>query len=401
MTQNQENQALPKLWSASFVYLLSIGILNATSFGMTGPLIPGFAVSLGASLSLAGLATGIFSFAALVGRPFASVIGDSFNKKHALILFMFLNGLMMALYAAVPDFAWFLPARVVHGLLFSVSGTVNFALGAEFVPKQRLAEGVGFLGISMIIGMAIGPNIGIFIMESYSYQVAFIMSGAGIMLASSFLIKLKYESDTPPKEGGFSFRAIRLKDLFAVELLPNVGFTALLSIGSGLAMSYLVMLGYERNIANIGMYFVVHAIVVLFTRPKIGRMTDRKGVAFVVLPGYLIAATAMILIAQATTLPLILLAATLFAIGAGGAFPAFQTDCIKRLDASRRTLAMGTYLIGFDVGMTTGQTMGGVVSDVFGFRVAFMSAGVLMLLGFVIYWFYNRRDGKKVATVAE
>jgi len=393
MNENQQGQTTTpqKLWSASFIYLLSIGVLNATSFGMTGPLIPGFAVSLGASLSFAGIAAGIFSFSALVGRPFASVIGDSFNKKRVLIIFMFLNGLVTALYAAVPDIAWLIPTRVVHGLLFAVSGTVNFSLGSEFVPRERMAEGVGFLGISMIIGMAVGPNVGIFVMENYSYQTSFIMSGAGIMLASLFLIRLKYKSETPPRAGGFNLGAIRFRDLFAVELLPNVGFTALLAIGTGLATSYLVMLGYERNIANIGLYFIVHAIVVLLTRPKIGRMTDRKGVAFAILPGYILAATAMILIGQANVLPPILFAAMLFAIGAGGSFPALQTDCMKRLDASRRTLAMGTYLIGFDIGMTTGQTMGGVVSDAFGFRVAFTGAGVLMLIGFVFYLVYSRR----------
>jgi len=400
MTQNQPQipptSPSPKLWSAGFIYLLSIGILNATSFGMTVPLIPGFAVSLGASLSFAGIAAGIFSFSALVGRPFASVIGDSFNKKHVLIIFMFLNGLMTALYAAVPDTGWLLPARIVHGLLFAVSGTVNFSLGAEFVPRERLAEGVGFIGISMIIGMAVGPNVGIIIMENYSYQTAFIMSGAGIMLASLFLIRLKYENDALPKEGGFSFGAVRLKDLFAVELLPHVGFTAIFSLGTGLVSSYLVMLGYERSIANVGMYFIVHAIVVILTRPKIGRMTDRKGVAFAVLPGFIIASGAMILIAQATSLVPILFAAAFFAIGAGGAFPALQTDCVRRLDASRRTLAMGTYLIGFDVGMTLGQTLGGVVSDAFGFRTAFTGAGVLMIIGFVVYWGYTRRGVRAV-----
>ena len=387
-----EDRQMPnKLWSMGFIYLLSIGVLNATSFGMIGPLIPGFAISLGASLSFAGVAAGIFSFSALVGRPFASVIGDSFNKKRMLVIFMFLNGLVTILYAVVPDISWLLPIRILHGLVFSVSGTVNFALGAEFVPRERLAEGIGFLGISMIIGMAIGPNIGIFILENYSYQTAFLVSGIGVASASLFLTRLKYKNYTIPKEGGFNIRALRFRDLFAIELLPNVGFVALLSLGTGLANAYLIILGNERGIGNIGMYFIVHAIIVLLTRPRIGRMTDRRGAAFAILPGYILAGTSMIVIGQATSLTPILIAAVLFAVGAGGAFPAIQTDCLKRLDISRRTLATGTYLIGFDVGMTMGQVMGGVVSDAFNFRVTFTGAGILMLGGFVCYYFYSRK----------
>lgn len=383
-----------KLWSAGFIYLLAIGTLNATSFGMIGPLIPGFAVSLGATLSFAGVAAGVFSFAALSARPFASVIGDRFNKKRMLVIFMFLNGLVTALYAIVPDISWLLPIRILHGLIFSVSGTINMALGAEFVPRERMAEGVGFLGLSMIVGMAIGPNVGIFILENYSYQMCFLISGAGIMLASLFLTRLKYKHDGAPKYSGPFIGSLRLKDLIAVELLPNIGFTALLSIGTGLANSYLVILGYERGIGNIGMYFMVHAAIVLLTRPRIGRMTDKKGVAFAILPGYILAATAMIIIGTSSTLLPILVAAAFFAVGAGGSFPALQTDCLKRLDATRRTLATGTYLIGFDIGMTTGQVMGGVVSDAFSFRVAFTGAGVLMLVGFVCYYMYNVRSLK-------
>ena len=380
-----------KLWSAALIYLIFIGTLNAISFGMVGPLIPGFAVSLGASLSFAGVAAGIFSFSALIGRPFASVIGDRFNKKYVLIMFLFLNGLITALYAFVPSIGWFLPARVLHGLFFAVTGTVNFALGAEFVPKSRMAEGIGFIGLTMVVGMAIGPNIGIIVLENFSYQSSFAVSGAGIMLASLFLTRLKYKSKSEIRVGGAGIGSLRFKDLIAVELLPNAGFVAMMSIGSGLASSYLVILGSERNIGNVGLYFIIHAIVVLITRPQIGRMTDRKGVAFAVLPGYILSALAMILIGLSDSLIPILIAAALFAVGAGGSFPAIQTDCVNRLAPSRRTLAMGMYLIGFDIGMTLGQVMGGVISDLFSFQTAFVGAGTLMIAGCVGYYFYVRR----------
>lgn len=383
-----------KLWSAGFAYLLAVGTISAISFGMIGPLIPGYALSLGATLSSAGIVAGIFSFSALVGRPFASAIGDRYNKKYILIIFMFLNGFATVLYTVAPNITWLLPVRILHGLIFAVSGTMNFALGAEFIPRERLAEGIGFIGITMIVGMAIGPNIGIYILEHYSYHLCFMVSGGGIMLASLVLAALKYKHIPRPKrtDGGV---ALRLNDLIAFELLPNALFAALLSIGTGLASSYLVIFGSERGIANIGLYFVVHAAVVIVTRPMIGRMTDRKGAKFAILPGYILAGAAMIVISMSYSLPPLLFAAVLFAIGAGGAFPAIQTDCLKRLDITRRTVATGTYLIGFDIGMTAGQTLGGVVSDIFDFRTAYAGAGVLMLMGFVCYFLYSKNQENK------
>jgi len=388
-----------KLWSAGFVYLLAVGTISAVSFGMIGPLIPGYALSLGATLSSAGIIAGIFSFSALVGRPFASAIGDRYNKKLILMVFMFLNGFATVLYALAPNITWLLLVRILHGLFFAVSGTMNFALGAEFIPRERLAEGIGFIGITMIVGMAIGPNIGVFILEYYTYQLCFVASGSGIMIASLILSVLKYKHNPPPKQrGGIT---LRFQDLIAVELLPNAIFAALLAIGTGLASSYLIILGRERGMGNIGLYFIVNAAVVIITRPVIGRMTDKRGVHYAILPGFILAAIAMIIIGLSYSLWPVLFAAILFAVGAGGSFPAIQTDCLKRLDITRRTVATGTYLIGFDIGMTAGQTLGGVVSDIFDFYTAFTGAGFLMFIGFGCYFIYYKSRRSKTKEVAK
>jgi predicted MFS family arabinose efflux permease len=103
----------------------------------------------------------------------------------------------------------------------------------------------------------------------------------------------------------------------------------------------------------------------------------------------------MLMIASAYSLWLILFAGLLFAAGTGGALPAIQTDCLKKLDITRRTVATGTYLIGFDIGMTIGQIFGGVFSDTFGFRSTFNGTGILMLAGFVCYFIYNKRGPAK------
>jgi len=267
----------------------------------------------------------------------------------------------------------------------ALSGTMAFALGADFIPKERMGEGVGFLGIGQIIGMAIGPNVGIILLERFSYQVCFAVSGVVIMMAGLSICALKYNHFALEK----TERTFRFQDLVAVELFPNVGFVAVFMLGNGLVTSFLVLIGYERGIEGVGLYFVIHAIVVLVTRPVIGRMTDSKGVAYAIIPGYILAAVAMMVIGMGYSVLPVVLAAILFALGAGSAMPAIQTDCLQRLDRTRRTVATGTYMIGLDIGMTVGPMLGGVMADVYGFRVTFVSAGFLMLAGFVIYLLYR------------
>ena len=385
----------PGLWNFAFAYVLMIGVFNSIGFGMVQPLIPGYAVSLGATLAFAGVFTGIFSITALIGRPFAGLMGDKLNKKWLLLAFLVMNGLATLMYVVAPTIGLLVPVRIFHGLMFSVTGTISMALGAEFIPRERLGEGIGFLGMVQIIGMAVGPNIGIFLLENYSYDMSFIVSGSLIIATGLAVLALRYKFTPPPKKEGEGKKRLRLSDLIAVELLPNVGFAALFALGIGLASSYLLIVGYERGIGNIGLYFVINAAIGLVSRPLIGRITDKKGVHYAILPGYIFAATAMMLIGFSYTLWMILLAAVFVAMGNGGSLPAIQADCIRKLHISRRTVATGTFLIGMDVGMTVGQIFGGVVSDAFGFRIAFTGAGFLMLAGFACYSLYTRSNLKK------
>jgi len=382
----------PKLWSKEFIFLLLVSVVNFSAFSMVTPLMPGFSISMGATLSAAGIITGMFSVVALVGRPFSGVIGDKLNKKHALIVSLTLNGFITLLYGFAPSIGLLIVIRAAHGLAFSVSSTVALALGADYIPKERMGEGVGFLGMGHIIGVAIGPNMGIILVERFSYQLSFLVSGSVIMAAGLSVLALQYNiAKTGAVNKGNSLKAtLRPKNLIAVELLPNAAFVAIFMLGNGLATSFLVMIGDERGIGGIGLYFAVNAVIVLITRPLMGRMTDRKGVAFAIVPGYLLSAAAMLLIGSGHHLFIMLLAAVLFASGAGSAMPAIQADCLRRLDRTRSTVATGTYMIGLDIGMTVGPMLGGVIADAHGFRATFTSAAVLMLVGFCVYLLYNK-----------
>ena len=385
-----------KLWRPEFIFLLVINVINFTGFGIITPQIPRFAVSLGATLAMAGILVSIFSFSALVGRPFASAMGDRLNKKHLLITALALNGFFTVLHAFIPGIAWLIPLRVIHGLIFSVSGTLAIALSVDYIPKSRIGEGVGFLGLGNIIGMALGPNIGIFIVDNFDFQINFIVSGLIILSSGLAVFLLKYKASEFAQEESPK-RRFRLGDLVAIELLPNVLFVAMFMLCTGLINSFLVMLGYERGIVSVGIYFIINSIVAVLTRPTIGKLVDKKGSAFVILPGYIFAAIGMLIIGSAGALWHLLIAAVFVSIGIGCGLPSIQADCLKRLGSARRTVATGTYFIGLDLGMIVGPLAGGMITGVFGFQVTFYSAAILLLLGFVVYFIHWRRQRAKTS----
>jgi len=384
-----------KLWGKEFIIVLSAGIISFSAFGMIAPIFPSFATGLGATLSVAGVIAGMIAVVALVGRPFASILGDRFNKKYLLAVALTLNGLSTILYSFTPNLIMLVPVRVIHGLMFSVGGAIVLALGVEYIPKNRMGEGIGFLSIGQVIGMAVGPNAGIFLAGRFSYQVCFLVSGIAIISAGLLICALRYKHVPPLSLDGSPKTPLRLQNLIAMELLPNAAFVSIFAMGTGLATSFLVIMGNERSIYGVGVYFFVNAFVVLVTRPYIGRLTDRKSPAFIIIPGYVLAAAAMIVIGAAHSLLALVIAAVLVALGTGSALPAFQTDCVQRLGRARSTVATGTYLIGMDIGMFIGPMFGGIMADTFGFCAAFSSVGVLMLLGSGVYVIHKKFLMKK------
>jgi MFS family permease len=383
-----------KLWNLGFVHLLAINILNASAFGIITPITPGYMVSMGATLAFAGMIVGVFSISALFARPLGGVLGDKLNKKWIIFAAMTLTGIMVITYALVPDVIWLLPIRILHGFFFSISGTVAFALGAEFIPRGRLGEGIGYLGIGHIVGMAFGPNIAIFLLEHFPYEVCFIISGIVMVCVGLSVAAIRYSQPPPGLADNSVKKGFRLSDFISVQLFPMACFAAVFAISIALKNSYIVMFGDERAISGIGLLFITNAVVQVLSRPFSGKLADRRGVAYVVIPGFILVSVSMAIISLSHALWPILIAGVLMALGYGGALPSLQASCLKKLGSRRAAVATGTYFIGFDVGMSIGQISGGVFIDSLGFSAAFGIAGAITFAGLCFYLIYHRYENR-------
>ena len=360
---------------------------------MTIPITPGFIVNMGATLTFAGFVTGIIYFAALFARPLGSLLGDSFNKKWLLMGTTAITGVSILLYAFVPGVFWLLPNRILHGIFFSLSGTFSFALGTYYIPANRMGEGVGFLGVGQVLGRAIGPYAGIYLADNYSHELCFIVGGCILIAAGIAIVVIRYDqADSRPRgaAGLLPSKPISFNDLVAVKLLPNALFGGLLILGTGISNSYLVMLGIERNISNIGLFFIVNSLILLLSRPYLGKLADRRGVISAIIPGFAFTTLALATIAISGSIWTILIAAFFLALG-GGALTAIQADCLNMLSPGQKTLATATYLVGLDIGVGFGQILGGISIEHLGFSATFAFSALLTFIGLVLYMLYKSK----------
>jgi predicted MFS family arabinose efflux permease len=386
-----------KLFNATYLLLILVNLVTAFGFSMIATLISSYALTLGAGLTLAGTMAGIFSLAALCIRPFSGMAVDILNKRNMCIfstILICISFLGYAMAASVPVMFIF---RILHGVAFGISGTANMVLVSEYIPQERLGEGLGYFGLGQIFAQICGPNVGIAIKDHFGYQNLFLIISLLTLLAVAilFLVKEKAHGAGKPKNVKTAFR---FQNLVAKECIVYAMVAGLFSLGNGITSSFLVLLGENRGINNIALFFTVNALILLVMRLMIGRVVDKSGLTLIVILSLLLTAASMFTLGKATGLVLILVAAVFKAVGQGGGQISLQSACIKKVDVGRVGIATSTYYIGADIGQGFGPILGGKLSDLFSYEIMFYCMAMFMLAGIVVFCFYQRRENGRVVT---
>jgi MFS family permease len=69
------------------------------------------------------------------------------------------------------SFAVFLAVRLFHGLGWSATTTAAGTIATDAVPKSRLAEGMGYFGLTSVLAMAVAPTFGLTVMNHFNFAV--------------------------------------------------------------------------------------------------------------------------------------------------------------------------------------------------------------------------------------
>src|SRR5690606_38634811 len=107
--------------------------------------------------------------------------------------------------------------RILHGVAFGISGTVNIALVTNYIPKGRTAEGIGYYGLGQVMAQIISPNLGVQIEELYGFQPLFLLVTGLSLLGVLLLTRLNYPKEQVTKVS--KKRKLTLNSLIAKEVL--------------------------------------------------------------------------------------------------------------------------------------------------------------------------------------
>ena len=392
MNQTKEFRTPDKLWNASYILILAVSTLSSFSFYMVATIMSKYLVSLGATVAFAGFVVGLFSITSLVCRPFCGLMADRLNNIWLLIVSNILMAIGLVGFAYTTNMTMMIVFRVINGIGFSINGTVQMAAAVHFIPRDRTAEGIGYMGISQLIGSACAPAVGIEIADAFGMASTFVVA-AGMCVLAAVMLLFMLRMNLPINN---TRRGIVFSDIFDIKAVPFTLPYSTFSFTNGVINGYLVMFADHFGIAKVSIYFTIYAVAVFLIRPISGKLMDRKGLRYTVFPGMLMCAASLVMLAYSSTLPAIIVSGVIRALGQGAAQPSLQAGCINRVGRERSGVATSTYFLGGDIGQGIGPMVGGAILarivGLPGYQVMFLTCAGLMLALMVYFFFFVRKE---------
>ena len=399
-----DNFVTQKLWNRNYITILVANCFISISFFILNPTFPVYAKSLINDLSIVGLLSSVFLVSATLIRPFSGYATDKYDKRKIFLGGLFLLCLSILGYIFLKTIPGIIIARLFHGIGMGLATTAFGALASENMPKARMGEGMGYYGLGMVFGMSIGPSIGLQLMNSFGNQVAFGAAG-GFAALGAILFVLNYRKQKivnlntplpvgPGKRGAFF--SIERSAILPASLIFFVGIVV------SSVTTYLALYSYERGISNIGFFYAIQSVAVLLSRLFNGRLADKKGYAFVIIPSIIFLGGAMLLLYFAKTPLIFMLTAFLYGLGYGTLTSACQALAVLKAKPERGGLAISTYYLGMDAGNGLGTILNGALSKAFGYAGMYLFSIIPLIIGLVVFAFSGgipRKNAAKVSVI--
>lgn len=344
------------------------------------------------SLSMAGLASGLFIVGALGSRIPAGRYIDVVGRKG-----MFLAGglayfLIMFLYELAPDPVTFMIVRFLHGMCFGMCSTAASTIVAAILPEDRMGEGIGYYSLATTLAAAIGPFLALSLPGK---TIEYICFGCTLLVFLGAIV-IKAPERPLTEEEKKDLKTISLSHFFARPSLLIASIAMLVGVSYSAVLSFLGAYAAVTGLTGYGttLFFVFFAIASFLSRPVSGKLLDKRGGDIVVYPSLLAVALCMILVAFAKSGVMLLAAACLLGAGYGSLTAACHALSVHCAPVSQIGVATSTYFVMLDLGVGVGPYVLGNVVDFFGFVAVYLVSAAIMAASMVYYYLTMGRPGR-------
>lgn len=384
-----------KLWNKNFILIITINFLVFLNHLMILSTFPFFVSYLGYSESISGLAIALFCLVSVILRPIVGYMLDTGKRRGILVIGLILMGLMpmgyLLVYTVFSSIILALSFRVIHGIALAFSNTSTATIATDIIPKKRFSEGMGMFGMATALATACAPAIGEWLMGK-GYNVLFLVSTLVMVLSIVLLYFLK----TPKIE--VNKVKFDVKTLIEKTAVPASLIVLIFLLTYGTLESYTLKFVASQTSITLsgGLYFTLMAVMLLFTRLVLGKLTDKKGEAIFVYTCNIAMIVALLLLGAFPNNVTFIISALLSGYAFGGIEPALQSMAVNIAPKERRGAANSTFLCAYDIGIGIGGFIAGILIDMVGYNYTFLIMMIANVLSIVVYILIGRNHPSSI-----
>jgi MFS family permease len=394
-------QTPEKLFNKGFISITLINFIVYLVYYLLMVIIAVIAQdNLHASLGQAGLASGIYIIGTLLARLFMGKTLELIGRKQVLRYGALFYLITTVAYLYMPNIGILFLVRFLNGFGYGTVSTATNAIVTAYIPKSKKGEGINYYGLSTSLAAAIGPFIGMILLNSTSFYFIIMFSIVLILLTTiaCFVFPVKNIQLTPEHQASLSRWNF---DSFVEKKVLFITFIAFL-----MGLAYSSVLSFLSSYAKVidlvsasSFFFVVYALVITATRPMSGRIFDKRGENYVMYPSYIFLTLGLFLLSITTNSWMLLVSGGLIGLGYGTFMSNGQAVCLKENISSHRIgIALSTYFIGLDLGLGIGPYVLGELRSFMSFQGLYLFSGFIPIVCTILYALFYKK--KKTANQA-
>lgn len=348
----------PKLMSGNFLKFLLINLFIFLGFDILLPTLTLYLESFGATEAEIGRIYSVFVVSAIFMRMFSGRLAAGRSALTLVRLGLAVCGLAVIFYYWSTNTYLAMGVRLLQGAGLGLATTLLTALASQVIPPTRMGEGMGYLGLGTTLALALGPFFGVWLMNEFGFLTLFIVATAFYALSVGGISVLPPVKLAAPPEGAARPPLVLVsKRVIAPSLMVFMIGLALTS-----TVIYLALYCKEIGLPYAGHFFVFSTAGILVSRLSAGRIHDRIGPSYVIIPASILLALTMLLLAKADSRGMIFTAAILYGLSTGALFPSIQALAMSAVAISRRTEATASFFNAFDIGIGIGSVLLGYLA---------------------------------------
>lgn len=356
--------------------------LDLVGFGIVVPILGRYAERFGASGVQVGLLFASFSLAQLICSPLLGKLSDRIGRKPVIIVSL-IGTAVGSFITGGAGVLWVLFAgRILDGASGASLSVAQAAVADIASPEQR-PKLVGMMGAAFGVGFVLGPAIGGLAALGGPHVPFYVAGTLALINAVAAFIRLpetRRADQMAPPSSDKAPRAVALRQLAVIGFLTTLAFTAFESTFS--------LFGDRRfgltEASSSAVFLGIGLVLVVIQGGLYGKLVERLGVGTVFRNGLALVVVGLVVLAAATSWPMLVLALLLLSVGQGCAAPSVTTIVTERAPAHRRGQAMGYQQSASAMARVAGPPIAGGLFDHVGIPSPYLSGAAITAVALLL-----------------